>query len=465
MSTSTEDPSQAPSPDGTFRLGKLLNVNLNGHLHKLAITMTARHGEPKPPKPPGASLLAEAARKLAATGGDLEILMPRERKAAIDLFWVRMHGWEPSLEDVKRWLAWAALEWGSRVGIARITMSYLRNFDPSSEATREVGDWLVPRVSEISGPFGEFIRGYGLQHWREAVDRVSAALAAGDHSFLQDAASDVRCQVVTNGSGFLVALVASMGRLCGAGKVQGSDQLARTLLGHLGEHGLSGARGSEDMRTQARRQMITGIVRSNSLLGNRVSTEAALEIALTLAGDPRISLALWRDIDDDVREEVESWLTARTLENLFRVIDELKTDRPDMWEARRDFWRSYLPYIKRAYLLCETRAIPIAERLKEPHGRLWSTDRSHCGILMQIVGSEGSRITVLEVNKNASALFWTTRSGSAPEFFRKDGYDRSALRDSCDEWKPHTHYWQSSFAQLIESETGIRYTPSGGWNG
>src|SRR3712207_2793710 len=111
MSTSIEDMPQVPSPHGTFRLGDLLNVNLNGHLHKLANTLVARHGEPKPPKPPGGSLLAEASRKLAASSGDLEVLTPRERKAAIELFWDRRHGWEATLEDVKRWLAWASLEW------------------------------------------------------------------------------------------------------------------------------------------------------------------------------------------------------------------------------------------------------------------------------------------------------------------------------------------------------------------
>ncbi|GEO18013.1 EH signature domain-containing protein [Microvirga aerophila] len=465
MSTSIEDSSRAPSTDKTFQLGNLLNVNLSGHLHKLANTMIARHGAPKPPKPPGISLLAEASRKLAASGGDLELLTPRERKAAIELFWDRRHGWEATLEDVKRWLAWASLEWGSRIGIARIAMSYLRNFDPSSEATREVGDWLAPRVSEISGPFGEFIRRYGLQHWRDAVDRVSSTLASGDQSFLQDAASDVRCQVISNGSGFLVALVAAVGRMCGTGKVQNADQLAKTLMGHLREHGLSGARGSEDMRNQARQHMVTGIVRGASRHGNPASSEAALDIALTLAGDPRVSIAQWRDIEEDVREDVESWLTARTLENLFRVINELKTDRPDMWEARRDFWRSYLPYTKRAYLLCGDRAVRIAERLKEPYGRLSNADKSHCGILMQIVSPEGSRITAIEMNMNGAALFWTRGSGSAPDFFRKNGYDRAVMKESSDHWKPHTGNWQFSFSQLIESETGIRYSPSRGRNG
>jgi hypothetical protein len=218
------------------------------------------------------------------------------------------------------------------------------------------------------------------------------------------------------------------------------------------------------MRDEARIEMVTGIVNWAKRSSAAASTDIALQIVLSLAGDPRISLSRWRGIREETRDDVEAWLTARTLENLFRVIDELKTDRPDMWKERRAFWRSYLPHIKRAYLLCAPMATAIAERLKERHGLLRSTEQRHCGILMQIVGPQGDKLTVLEVNKNASALFWSQGSSNAPEFHGSE-YHRRLMLDGCDHRKPHTVSWQEAFAQLIESETGIRRATKEPWRG
>ncbi len=359
----------------------------------------------------------------------------------------------------------ASLEWGSRIGVTRIAMSFIRNFDPASEATREVGDWLSSRTSLISGQFGEFVGRHGLHQGSAAVTRVARSLAEGDQGFFQDVGHNIRANAVIRGSGFVVAVVATFGRLCADGGSLQTENVAKALLGQFGEHGLSGARGSEEMREDARIQMVSGIVRWASRSSIPGAADLALEIALALADDPRISLSRWRGIHDDVREEVEAWLTARTLENLFRVIDELKTDRQDMWQARRDFWQSYLPYIKRAYLLCAPLAVPIAEKLNERHGILRSTDPRHCGVLMQIVGPEGDRLIVLDVNKNASALFWKVGSAGAPGFLDQ-GYDRNYLLGTCDARKSHTHAWQDQFAQLIEGETGIRRPSTmGGWSG
>ena len=83
-------------------------------------------------------------------------------------------------------------------------------------------------------------------------------------------------------------------------------------------------------------------------------------------------------------------------------------------------------------------------------------DTEHCGVLLQLVGPEGDRLTVVEINKNASALFWRGSSKFAPLFF-EDHYDGPAMRDSSDRKMRHTpNHWQDQFADLIEAETGIR---------
>ncbi len=447
-----------------IRLPRLLSVNARPKLQRLAADLAKRYGPPRDRAGQPSAILASAAQKLAETGGDLEALTQRERKAAIELFWSGMHGWVPGLADRRRWLAWVSSEWGSRIGVTRVAMSFVRNFDPSSEATREVCSWLVSRTHELSGRFGKFVQTHVLPEGSAAAENVARSLASGDQSFFQDADSDIRCGAVTRGSGFLVAVVSAFGRLCSERQLREAETVTNTLLGFLGEHGLSGARGSQAMRDEARIAMVTGIVDWASQSFAVASIDIALQIVLSLADDPRISLSRWRDIPEDTRDTVEAWLTARTLENLFRVIDELKTDRPDMWQERQAFWRGYLPHIKRAYLLCAPMARPIAERLKERHGLLRSTEQRHCGILMQIVGPQGDKLTVLEVNKNASALFWSPGSSNAPEFNGSE-YHRKLMLDDCDHRKYHMGSWQEAFAQLIESETGIRRTTKGEWRG
>lgn len=418
-----------------------------------------------PPKPSFSQpigILKSAAIKLENTGGDVEALSQRERKAAIELFWIRMHGWNPDVSHIQTWLRWATNEWGSRIGVNRIVMSYLRNFDPASDGTRMVADWMAPRIDQISGAFGELVRKYRLQEGKAAVDRIVQALVAGDTGFLEDTKKDVRCGVVVRGSGLLVAIVDAYGRRCSERTTTKPESISRSLLNLVGDHGLSGARGSETMRNSARISMVRGIVSWARRQSQEPSAvDLALKIVISLADDPRKSMAQWHGIEDDIREDVEAWLTARTIENLFMVIDELKTDRQDMWQARRAFWRSYLPHIKKAYLLCAYRAEPIARRLKEQYGTFQSNNATHCGVLMQIVGPSGDRLTVVEINNNAGALFWKGSSTSAPSFFG-DRYDRSSMKNKCDKEIWHRAGWQDQFAMHIESKTGIRRPMSRG---
>ena len=103
--------------DGDFKfrpVGSLLRVNPKPRLQRLATEITARRGPPKPSFSQPIGILKSAAIKLENTGGDMEALGKRERKAAIELFWIRMHGWNPDVSHIQTWLRWATNEWGSR---------------------------------------------------------------------------------------------------------------------------------------------------------------------------------------------------------------------------------------------------------------------------------------------------------------------------------------------------------------
>jgi hypothetical protein len=435
--------------------GRLLQVRASSKLGALAAHLEKRYGSAQPTIGQPASILSSAAAKLVAHNGDLAWLSHRERKAAIELCWARFGEWEPDSAYVRRWLDWAEAEWNSRIGASRVAISYVRNFDPAVEATRIVGDWLALRSDQISGPFGEFFRRRALHDGRTSIGNISLSLASGNLDFLSEVGHDMRTLVIVRGSGFLVSIVAAYGRLCESGAVVEVGAVARALLGYLGDNGLGG-KGSRAFRDVARIAMITGIVKWASRSGESDAIGLAIEICLSLAGDPRQSMALWRGIPAEVLNNVEAWLTARTIDNLFRVIDELRTDQPQQWQARRAFWRSYLPYIKRAYLVCGAHAQLIADQLKEPYGILQTSDARHCGVLMQLVGHNGEKLVVLEVNKNAGALFWNPGTEHAPEFYNKGAYNRQSYLRTCDERKSHLSSWPRRFADFIEGQTGIR---------
>jgi hypothetical protein len=126
-----------------------------------------------------------------------------------------------------------------------------------------------------------------------------------------------------------------------------------------------------------------------------------------------------------------------------------------MTEARLKFWRSYIPWIKKAYLICGSRAEAVAERLKEPYGSFYGAKGDQCGVLMEMVGPQGDRLVILEVNKNGATYVWKDKSYKKPDFFLSR-YDRRTFVDSNDIHLSHYPGWEKNFEREIERETGIR---------
>ena len=451
MPTSSESPLNWPR----VPKGKLLQVPVRSKLVALSKRIEERYGSPRVIFGQPKSILSSAAAKLAASNGDLTALTHRERKAAVELCWGPFDDWKPRDSDVRNWLAWAEFYWISRIAISRIAVSYIRNFDPTVAATQIVGEWLGRRVDRLSGRFADFFRHYALNKGTLAIEKIAQSLASGKAEFLTGISADLKTSIVFRGSGILVAVLAAYGKFCADGSASEVTTVSQALLEKFGEAGLGG-KGSQQFRAGARRSMVVGIVKWASGQRSPDAIEVAIATCLWLAGDPRQSMALWRDIPEQTLNDVETWLTARTIENLFLVIETLKTDQPQQVAPRLEFWRSYLPYIRRAYLVCAAKAQPVAERLNESYGILETSDPVHCGVLMELVGQQGDKLVVLEVNKMASALFWKPGSKAAPDFYVKGRYNRHAFLSSNDRKIAHMSHWQATFADFIERETGIR---------
>jgi hypothetical protein len=436
--------------------GKLLQVSVHPKLMVLATRIEQRYGPPRATVAQPDSILKNAAVKLASSDGALANLTHRERKASVELCFAARDGWKPDLAFVHNWLRWAEIEWNSRVGCTRIAVSYVRNYDGESDATALIGSWLAPRIGQVGGGFGEVFRHYGFHDGGAAVSWVAETLSNGSDEFFARIDADTKSSAVFQGSGVLVAVLARYGTHCGDGKAKDVPAITELLLGHVGENALGG-KASQRSRDAARVSMVVGIVRWAARTNRQEAIDVAIGACLSLAGDPRQSKAGWRDIPAEAVDLIHGWLTARTIENMFQVIATLKTDHPDQVASRLEFWRGYLPYIRRAYLVCARRAKPVAENLKEPYGSLEGGDPLHCGLLMEIVGPQGDRIVVLEINKNACALFWKPNSKfQAPDFYGRGAYHRPTYLHACDRKLYHMSRWQNAFAEFIESETGVR---------
>jgi hypothetical protein len=438
--------------------GKLLQVSVHPKLFAVAARIEQQYGPPRATAAQPESVLKRAATKLVQSDGNLALLTHRERKAAVELCWVARDGWMPRGSFVREWLKWAEFGWNSRAGISRIAVSYVRNYDEDAEATGLVGSWLGARQSIIGDQFGDVFRHYGLLDGLTAVSWIAQSLAEGSPEFFARIDADTKSSAVFQGSGTMVAVMAEYGARCAAPTAREVAGTARSVIGHVGENGLGG-KASQRSRDVARVSMVVGMVSWAARNGGQEAIDAAIAACLSLAGDPRHAMGMWRDIPSKTVELVHGWLTARTIENMFLVIDTLKTDHPDQVASRLAFWREYLPHIRRAYLVCAKRAKPVAERLKEPYGHLDSNDPAHCGLLMEIVALSGDRIIAMEINKNASALFWKSNSKwQLPDFYGPGPYPRPTYLNACDRRISHTGNWQKSFSDFISGETGIRHS-------
>ncbi len=438
----------------TVRLPPLLAPG-RSQLTILASGIESRHGPARFAAGQPEAVIDSAARKLAQSGGDLSGLKPREKKAALELFW-RRSPWIAQSADIEKWLRWAEAEWKPRIAETRICAAMLRHFDPQNPATAHVIGWLLPRQDELWGRFGDFARRWRLAEGNEAAEHAANALAAGEMSFLNEFAQNFQARTVLQGSGFVVAVILSFALHSSARTDDQAWAAAGDLLDLLGPRGLAGAGGSAVLRDRAKTAMVSGLVEWAARLATAPAIGKALELSFRLAGDPRESLDGWRDIPANIVARVEKWLVESTLTAAFEIVVELKTDDPVVVQRRRQFWLDYLPYIARARLVGAQKAQRVARNLGVPCCALKTYLSDHCGFVLELQGEKGLGMRVVELNNHAQAMFWPDGRPNPPGFDAK-GYDGSLLRSNCDALLSHlpTDSWPSKFADLITSHTAV----------
>ena len=426
-------------------------------LVELAAQMERRHGPPKALALQPEFIIASAAKKLGASADDFSPLDPREMKGAIELLWRKPAPSTLTPDGLAKWLRWAESQWKPEVAVTRLSMALLRNYDPDNPAMPALFDWLAARENLLRGRFGEFARRWSLLRGGKAVEQIAANLAAGDLSVLQQAQQEIRAKITLQHSGLAAAIAELYGQSCGPLELSTVAPVISELLTFLGPRDMARPEHLENRHKAARIALISGVVEMAARDATDDSIAFALEVAFQLACDPRAEPDQWRDIPEAIAEQVEVWLVARTVDTAFQIVEELKTDDAQEWRQRQSFWRQYLPYIRRARLLCAPKARRVADRLKEPSCLLNTYLADHCGLLLELQGPAGARLIVVEINNRAQAMFWPEGQKAAPTFWERE-FDGSQMRKNCQNLLSHIppDGWPAKFAELIAENTGLR---------
>jgi hypothetical protein len=404
---------------------------------------------------PPEDFLARVEAALGEDGSGLHRLGRRELMVVPYVIWGTNPRWRDNRWFVQDYLALVAKRWPA--GVRRLWRHYLLNFDPDSWATQEFATWLAARRDKAPALLQQFAQGYHLLEVKRAAGSLAEA-ALGGRALADNFEQIGLGHDAFRTSALLVAILAAAGRqLASATSVDRATERLGQLIGGKPDSVIAQAQCSSAARDQALRSLVDGLVVWQQRHDpHDVNPELALAFLVALNGDPRFQQHRWNGrVSDRSRAAVERWLCRETIEAFFRVIDALRTDRPDMWQERRSFWLRYLPHVSGAWLVVgpDAAALPQRGKLKFGHFRQHSVQHDQCGLMLQIRNA-----CIMEMNKNGSAIFWETGAKNLPSLYQET-YDRRKYLDAVDERKVfrlmHVFGWQRKFANQIQQMTGI----------
>jgi hypothetical protein len=402
-------------------------------------------------RPPSGDILAMVDGILGASGEGLGRLGSRELRAVPYLIWEANSRWTDDRAFIHAYLSRVDLKWPS--GLRRLWRHHVLNFDAGSAATVEMAAWFGRNRQRLQGMLRAFSESYGLFDAGTA-DRLGAAAISG--RLIADLeAVGLGASVVRSSALCVSALDAAGGLLASAPDQVDVAGRLRELLDGNPVNAIAEAVCSAAARPRALRSIVDGLVAWQKRCDpGDGAFDAVLDFLLDLNGDPRFTPDRWHGrVSGDAVTAVEGWLSRRTIELFFQIIDRLNSDRADMWESRREFWLAYLPFITGAWLVAGPDAAAIAKQQEAGFATFaggGGQAHDHCGLILRI-----GPVCVMEMNKNGAAIFWTAGSRKLPDLFARS-YDRRAYRDMAGARNVlgHRGSWQRIFSAHIHSMGG-----------
>jgi hypothetical protein len=342
------------------------------------------------------------------------------------------------------------------------------NFDPRCVASAELAQWLTRHASDLPEPLQRFSAAYSLFD----LGQAPTALAKGailESRLLADLEELGTSPAMFRSSALMLTVMEASGSILSTRPdLPDIRDRLKDLLGGKVELAFDGL-GSAELRARALRAIVDGLVSWQEQRATQAADlEASLDFLIKLNGDPRFKTLRWNDkVSAQSLSIIRRWLSRKTLEAFFRIIDALQAVRGDMWRERRQFWLSYLPYITDAWLIVGKKAALIAKQEGMEFGRFasgGSIQPDHCGLMMQI----GS-VRIMEMNENGRAFFWNMSDTALPGFYQTQKfYDRQVFimraKLSTDNRQGNAnrvsglwHHvgWQDKFRDELLQRTGI----------
>jgi hypothetical protein len=269
----------------------------------------------------------------------------------------------------------------------------------------------------------------------------------------------------------MASILGSMGRLLrdGANPARAAARV-NEIFGASAHNVFAQTQASEEVRRRALASFIEGFVAWQRRIDPAdTKPDPVLDLLITVNMDPRFSPGRWSGVNSSTVGIVEKWLTRQTIEAFFRVVNRLQTDRPDMWEDRREFWLRYVDYVSKAWLIVGHDALPLAKEERIRFGRFGDgAHPKHCGLMMEI-----DDLRVLEMNMNGRAILWRPakiQHRVFPVFNDETPFNRKALTSFVQPreiWTGgaiglgHGSSWQRKFADHIQQNTQRGIRPKG----
>jgi hypothetical protein len=365
------------------------------------------------------------------------------------------------------------LETAGRSAARRIWPHYLLSLERHDVATSEIGAWLKRNRSCLPPRLSEFSDEYDVFQPERATSLMAQAVLSGKQLSEDIQAVGIGIEKF-HASALLAEIMFSIGDILGSNvQVTEAVQAARRLLPGGRSLALDQTLTRKPARDRAIGSFVAGLVDWQRRVDpSDTDVAPALELVLDINGDPRFDVKRWRDaVPASTRSTVEIWLTKQTIDAFFRVANQIRIGRPDMWAERRKFWLSYLPYVRRAWLIVGDSGVAFAKREKIRFGRFsGGASEGHCGLLLDF-----GDLRVLEMNMNGRAILWRPASvmrGTFPEIYDETPFDRGSfgafVADS-EVWENGCiglghrppDGWQGKFRDHIQQRTNLGIRPKG----
>lgn len=185
--------------------------------------------------------------------------------------------------------------------------------------------------------------------------------------------------------------------------------------------------------------------------------------------DPRLSMAKWAGVKDQLVLAFKKWLAQESLEQFLNIVDQSITEyaKRRMWSYRRPFWTSYFDsaYVYEAWVLFGRDAQRLAKAARQKdenfgssYGVLDSSDRSQSVLLMRI----GDAI-VAEWSHNGKCWIWPD-DRRAPKLYKTYMADEECRHAPFEQIHSgaENYRWQAAVANELH-RLGIPRTSGDDW--